>query len=96
MKKILSISSICERGRDGNYTYDALLYQEILRCSTMHNDKYPEFKTFTVWELTGYLIDHCLPLINEFKELSKRNKSRHNKIASKLERIETKIDNFAK
>jgi hypothetical protein len=96
MKKILSISSICERGRDGNYTYDALLYQEILRCSTMHNDKYPEFKTFTVWELTGYLIDHFLPLINEFKELSKRNKSRHNKIASKLERIETKIDNFAK
>jgi len=68
MKKILSISSICERGRDGNYTYDALLYQEILRCSTMHNDNYPEFKTFTVWELTGYLIDHFLPLINEFKD----------------------------
>ena len=96
MKKIPSISSICERGGDGNYTYDALLYQEILRYSTMHNDKYPEFKTFTVWELTGYLIDHFSPLINEFKELSKRNIRRHNKILSKLDRIETKVDNLAK
>ena len=96
MKNIPSISSICERGGDGNYTYNALLYQEILKYSTMHNNKYPEFKTFTVWELTGYLIDHFLPLINEFKELSKRNKSRHNKISSTLNGIETKANNLAK
>ncbi len=96
MKKIPSISSICERGGDGNCTYNALLYQEILKYSTMHNDMYPEFKTFTVWELTGYLIDHFLPLINEFKEFSKRNKSRHNKISSTLDGIEAKVDNLAK
>ena len=96
MKKIPSISSICERGGDGNHTYNALLYQDILRYSIMHNDKYPEFKAFTVWELTGYLIDHFLPFINEFKELSKRNTPRNNKILSKLDGIESKVDNLVK
>ena len=96
MKKFPTINSICERGGDGNYTYNALLYQEILRGSTMHNDKYPELKTFTVWELTGYLIDHFLPFTNEFKELSKRNTRRHNRILSKLDGIEAKVDNLAK
>ena len=94
MKKIPSISSICERGEDGNHTYNALLYQEILRYSIMHNDKYPD-KIFTVWELTAYLIDHFLPFINEFKELSKRNTRRNNRILSKLDGVESKVDNLA-
>ena len=57
MKKIPTISSICEGG-EGHYTYDALMYQDILRYSISHNYDYPVFKTFTVYELTGYLIDH--------------------------------------
>ena len=85
-----SISSICERGEDGNHTYNALLYQEILRYSIMHNDKYPEFKTFTVWELTGYLIDHFLPFINEFKSFQNEIHTRNNKILSKLDGVESK------
>jgi hypothetical protein len=93
MKKIPTISSICEGG-EGRYTYDALMYQDILRYSILHNYDYPAFKTFTVYGLTGYLIDHFSPFINEFKELSKRNKSRHNKILSKLDGVKSKVDDL--
>ena len=96
MKKIPSISSICEKGSDGFDTYDARLYQHILKYSIRHNDKYSENNPFTVWELTWWLINNFDPFRDEFKELSNRNKSRPNKILSKLKGIESKIDDLTK
>ncbi len=72
------------------------MYQEILRYSILHNYEYPAFKTFTVWQLTGHLIDHFSSFKNEFTELSKRNKSRNNKILSKLDGVESKVDSLVK
>jgi hypothetical protein len=96
MKKIPSISSICEKGSDGSDTYDARLYQHILKYSIRRNDKYSENIPFTVWELTWWLINTFDPFRDEFKELSNRNKSRPNKILSKLKGIESKIDDLTK
>lgn len=89
---------IFEKGAGGgNYTLDALLYQDILKYSVSFNRDYPENKNhrrFTAWELTGWLIDNNNYYYNYYKDPSDYNIPRKVRIASRLEHIKELVDEF--
>ena len=83
-----------------NYTTDALLYQDALRYCIYLNDLYPDMKfrypPFTIWELTGWLIDNNRDFLNYYKGLSTRTISKSNRIASRKDTIEGLVNDFIK
>jgi len=84
----IAISSIFARkDQDGNYTYSASIYQNILRYSVVLKKDTSENKrlSFTLWEITDWLT------ANEEGNIDKPNKQR---IENKQETIRTKLQNL--
>lgn len=72
-QKIPSIQQIFERDNDKSERYSdyALLYQRILSYAIELNNDFPAngiYESFTVWQLTGWLIDNYHKFQNEKKE----------------------------
>jgi hypothetical protein len=89
MKKLPGIQAIFERDNDGNYTKDALLYQDILYYSIVIEKENAEVKgSFKERELARWLIDYNQEFINDYKGSHKRTKY---KIENRLPRIKGKI-----
>jgi hypothetical protein len=95
-QKIPSIQWIFEKGKSSSkrYSDNALLYQRILSYAIKLNNEFPAngiFGSFTTWQLTDWLIDNYHKYQNEMKEIPFKNMTRNNRIANKLDGIESKV-----
>lgn len=93
-QKIPSIKQIFEKDNDTSDSDSALLHQHILSYAIELNKEFPAngiFGSFTTWQLTGWLIDNYHKYQNEMKDVPFRNMTRNNKIASKLDGVESKV-----
>lgn len=75
MTKAPGIYPIFEKDKDGNYTKNALLYQDILRYYLTINDKdlSENNHSFSLWQLGMWLLQNNNDFINLYKDLSTRN-----------------------
>jgi hypothetical protein len=95
-QKIPSIQGIFEKdnGTSERYSDSALLYQLTMSYAIELNNEFPAngvYKSFTVWELAGWLINKYHKFQNEKKELPFRTMTRNNRIANKLEGVKSKV-----
>ena len=87
MKDSPGIKAIFERDKEGNYTKDALLYQDILHYSIVIEDG----NSFRERELARWLMTRNQEFANEFKG----NKTRMNyRIENRLSRVKAKLNNL--
>ena len=81
---------IFQKDKEGNYTKNPLLYQDILRYSI--DGKYKEDdNSFRTRNLTKWLLEKNVEFLNYFKDPSTRNFTMSSKIENKLDRIKEKI-----
>jgi hypothetical protein len=85
-----SIQWIFEKCNDSSerYSDSALLYQLIIYYAIKLNNEFPTniiYKSFTIWQLTGWLINNYYKYQNEMKDIPFRNMSRNNRIENKLD-----------
>lgn len=92
MKDSPSIRAIFERDEAGNYTKDALLYQNILQFSiVLEKESGGGENSFKERELARWLIGYNQEFANEFKG----NKTRMNyRIENRLPRIKARLNNL--
>jgi hypothetical protein len=76
------------------YNDNALLYQRILSYAIELNSEFHVngvYESFTVWELTGWLIDNYHKYQNEMKDIPYKNMNRSKRIAAKYDGVESKL-----
>lgn len=75
MTKAPGIYPIFEKDKDGNYTKNALLYQDILRyyLTIKETDSSGNNYSFSLWELGMWLLQYNNDFINFYKDPSTRN-----------------------
>lgn len=91
MRDSPGIKVIFERDKEGNYTKDALLYQNILHYSIDLEKEKEERNSFRVRELARWLMTHNLEFANEFKGTNTRMSYR---IENRLPRIKAKLNSL--
>ena len=94
-----SIQWIFEKCNDlsERYSDSALLYQLIIYYAIKLNNEFPTniiYKSFTIWQLTGWLINNYYIYRNEMKDIPFRNMSRNNRIENKLDGVESKVNSL--
>jgi hypothetical protein len=94
-----SIQWIFEKCNDSSehYSDNALLYQYIILYAIELNNEFPTngvYKSFTIWQLTGWLIDNYHKYRNEMTEFRYKNMTRNNRIAAKLDGVENKVNSL--
>lgn len=95
MVKIPTIQVIFHKYKGGNYTSQALMYQDILRYSVAELDPSKQQKSqcsFTLWGVTEWLISHNLEIANEYKNSSAARMTKTNKIQARMGRVKRYID----
>lgn len=85
---------IFKKNKDGSYTRNALLYQDILKYCINGKYKENDDKSFRLWKLTKWLLEANTEFINYFKELSTRNYTVANRIENRLPRIKSKVEDL--
>jgi hypothetical protein len=85
-----SVNSIFEKNEEGNYSLDALMYQDILRYYLVENK---ENNPFRLRQLQQWIVRHNLEILNYYSG-SKSHASMNNKIHGKEERINNKFENL--
>jgi len=94
MTKTLGIHLIFAKDSSGNYTKDALLYQDILGYSIRgletldSNSEYP----FKLWQLTEWLISNNHEISDDYKKSADSHKTTSNKIESRIGRVKRHVD----
>jgi hypothetical protein len=79
------------------YSDSALLYQYILSYAIELDKEFPTngtYKSFTIWQLTGWLIDNYPIYRNEMKDIPFRNMSQSNRIQNKFDGVESKVNSL--
>jgi hypothetical protein len=91
--KIPSIRTVFEKEDKGNYTKDALLYQDILRYSRKTSKR-----KFTLREIGFWLLENNNEFIIRYdedkKRSSKKNTSKSNRFANVRDRVEVYLKNL--
>jgi hypothetical protein len=88
--KIPTIQNIFSRDKDGNYTKDALLYQDILKYSVRELESPPQY-IFKKWNLIEWLISHNLEMTNDYKKTAASHMTKTNKIQARKGRVDGHI-----
>ncbi len=93
MTKPLGIHLIFAKETNGNYTKDALLYQDILRYSVrdlepVDNSDY----LFRIWELTKWLLSENEEMSNYYKKSADSHMTMSNKIENRIIRVKKFVD----
>lgn len=91
--KTPTIQNILRKYKDGNYTKEALLYQDILRYSV--GELEPTEKnilSFKLWELTEWLTTHNLEMAADYKNPSTSHMGKTNKIHARIGRVKRHLD----
>jgi hypothetical protein len=83
MTKIPSIQLIFARGKNKNYTKEALLYQDILRYSVKELEPSVEY-SFKLWDITDWLLSNNTEMANDYKS---SHMSKTNKIQARIGRV---------
>jgi hypothetical protein len=83
MTKIPSIQLIFARGKNKNYTKEALLYQDILRYSVKELEPSVEY-SFKLWDITDWLLSNNTEMANDYKS---SHMSKSNKIQARIGRV---------
>jgi hypothetical protein len=92
-EKLRYINEIFEKRNDGNYTQDALLYQDILRYYFSINKTLSENNPFLLRELQNWIVRNNLEIVKYYQG-SKSHTSYSNKIHAKEGRINAKFENL--
>jgi hypothetical protein len=91
--KIPTIQDIFRKCKDGSYTKEALLYQDILRYSLGElNTTEKSSYQFKVWELAEWLITHNLEMAADYKNPSASHMTKTNKIQARIGRVKRHIN----
>lgn len=83
---------IFKKNKDGSYTRNSLLYQDILKYCIDGKYKETDNVTFRLWNLTKWLLEVNTEFLNHFKEISTRNYTTANRIEDRLPRIKDKVN----
>ena len=86
---------IFQKDKEGNYTKNALLYQDILRYSIDGNYKEND-TSFRTRNLAKWLLEENEEFLNYFKDPSTQHFTISNRIENKLDRIKEKINDLIK
>jgi hypothetical protein len=86
---------IFKKNKEGNYTKNALLSQDILQYCI--NGKYKEDDniSFRLWNLAKWLLEVNSEFKNYFKDLSTRNITKRNRVENRLPRIKLIVKELA-
>ena len=87
---------VFERNREGNFTKNAVLCQNILQYSINGKYKEDDNESFRLWGLTKWLLKINSEFINSFKDLSTRNYTTENRIEYRLPRIKRNVTELVK
>jgi hypothetical protein len=84
------MSIIGEKDSAGNITTNSLLRQDILRYNSevLNSEK----KAFAFSELMEWIVDHNKEIINYYGDLSTRNTTKRNRVASRWDRVKKRLD----
>lgn len=96
MVETQGISAILQKDKEGKYTDNALLYQDILHYSII-NEKQNQSNTnttFKVWDLAKWLIENNVEFANYYKDSPRSHTTMNNRIEARMERIKDKINNL--
>ncbi|MGH9983300.1 MAG: hypothetical protein ACRD8W_05015 [Nitrososphaeraceae archaeon] len=85
---------IFEKNKDGSYTRNSLLYQDILKYCINGKYKEDDSKSFRLWSLTKWLLETNVEFINHFKDPSTRNYKFANRIEDRLPRIKGRVQDL--
>jgi hypothetical protein len=86
MTKAPSIQLIFAKGKNKNYTREALLYQDILRYAVKELEPSVEY-SFKLWNITDWLLSNNTEMANDYKSSSKSHMSKTNKIQARIGRV---------
>jgi hypothetical protein len=93
MKETPGIAAIFQKDEEGNYTKDALLYQDILKYSIVIKDENSDNNSFRDRQLTRWLIGYNQDFVNYYKGSDSHIKM-NNRIENRLPRIKAKINDL--
>jgi hypothetical protein len=91
MKEIHGIHDILLREKNGSFSLNSRLYQDILRYFFVVNNNSNNDGTFRFSELANWLIDNNSEIVNYYKDLSSRNTNRSNRVEARKDRIKSKL-----
>jgi hypothetical protein len=97
MKKPPGIHIILEKDKGGNYTEDAILYQDIVHYAITLRKAHPDNNynnSFRERELANWLLNNNKEFVNSYKSLSTRTTTWQNRIENRLPRIRNKLDDL--
>jgi hypothetical protein len=83
---------IFKKNKEGSYTKNAKLCQNILQYCMNGKYKEDDNESFRLWNLTKWLLEVNPEFINYFKELSTRNITKANRIEDRLPRIKRNVE----
>ena len=89
--KMPTIQNIFSKDKAGNYTNDALLYQDILKYSVRELEPIQQY-IFKIWELTEWLITHNTEMVNYYRNSAASHMTTSNKINARLRRVRHHVD----
>lgn len=87
--KIPSIGLIFDKDKKGNYTFKALLYQDIVRYCLVLLERGQD--SVRIWDLTSWLLNNNKEFANSKSDLSERNQSRSNRIEDRMDRVKRSV-----
>jgi len=85
---------ILNKGIDGSYTRNALLYQDIIRYSIKGKYKENDNKSFRSRDLTRWLLEENEEFINYFRDPSTRHFTISNRIENRLDRVKSRMNHL--
>ena len=88
------LSIVFSKNIDGNYTRNALLYQDIIKYSIKGRYKENDNKSFRSRSLTKWLLEENKEFIDYFKDPSTRHFTISNRIENRLDRVKDKVNDL--
>jgi hypothetical protein len=94
VKKAISINAIFQKEKDGSYTKNARLYQDMLRYVIEGKNRPEAADSFRHWELAKWLMTHNNEFSNFFKDPSTRTYTVPNKVENTQRRTKDKLSDL--
>jgi hypothetical protein len=94
MKEIHGIHDILPREKNGSFSLNSRLYQDILRYFFVVNNNSNNDGTFRLWDLAKWLISNNSEFVNYYSDFSTRTTTMSNRIEARKDRIKAKLSDL--